>query len=84
VKFKNLSLIDKSELNRTEQIGLLIQLGDLQSNIDKYSLNAHYMSLTSGSSFHGSLAFLPRSSRLETVVDYRNYLARLKQFPSYF
>jgi uncharacterized protein (DUF885 family) len=81
---KKLSLIDKSELNRTEQISLLIQQRNLQNNIDEYSFNAHYMPLTSESSFHSSLAFLPRSSRFETVVDYQNYLARLKQFPSYF
>jgi uncharacterized protein (DUF885 family) len=81
---KKLSLIDKSELNRTEQISLLIQQRNLQNNIDEYSFNAHYMPLTSESSFHSSLAFLPRSSRFETVVDYQNYLVRLKQFPSYF
>jgi uncharacterized protein (DUF885 family) len=82
--FRKLYLIDKSKLNRTEQISLLIQQRNLQNNIDEYSFNAHYMPLTSESSFHSSLAFLPRSSRFETVVDYQNYLARLKQFPFYF
>jgi uncharacterized protein (DUF885 family) len=81
---KKLSLIDKSELNRTEQISLLIQQRNLQNNIDEYSFNTHYMPLTSESSFHSSLAFLPRSSRFNTVIDYQNYLARLKQFPTYF
>ncbi|PKG97933.1 DUF885 family protein [Paraglaciecola sp. MB-3u-78] len=81
---KKLSLIDKTELNRTEQISLLIQQRNLQNHIDQYRFNAHYMPLTSESSFHSSLAFLPRSSRFETLGDYQNYLARLEQFPSYF
>jgi len=82
--FKKLSLIDKTKLSRTEQISLFIQQRNLQDDIDKYSFNAHYMPLTSESSFHSSLAFLPRSSRFKTLVDYQNYLARLEQFPTYF
>jgi uncharacterized protein (DUF885 family) len=81
---KKLSLIDKTELNRIEQISLLIQQRNLQNHIDKYRFNAHYMPLTSESSFHSSLAFLPRSSRFETLGDYQNYLARLEHFPTYF
>jgi uncharacterized protein (DUF885 family) len=81
---KKLSLIDKTELNRIEQISLLIQQRNLQNHIDQYRFNAHYMPLTSESSFHSSLAFLPRSSRFETLVDYQNYLARLEHFPTYF
>ena len=42
------------------------------------------MPLTSESSFHSGLAFLPRSSRFKTLVDYQNYLERLEQFPIYF
>jgi uncharacterized protein (DUF885 family) len=81
---KKLSLIDKTELNRIEQISLLIQQRNLQNHIDQYRFNAHYMPLTSESSFHSSLAFLPRSSRFETLGDYQNYLARLEHFPTYF
>jgi uncharacterized protein (DUF885 family) len=81
---KKLSFIDETELNRNEQISLLIQQRNLQNNIDEYRFNAHYMPLTSESSFHSSLAFLPRSSRFKTLVDYQNYLERLEQFPTYF
>jgi uncharacterized protein (DUF885 family) len=81
---KKLSHIDKAELNRTEQINLLIQQRKLQNNIDQYSFNAHYMPLTAESGFHSGLAFLPRSSRFKTLVDYQNYLTRLEQFPTYF
>lgn len=81
---KKTSHLDKAELNRTEQISLIIQQGRLQNHIDKYSFNAHYMPLKSESGFHSQLAFLPRSSRFKTLVDYQNYLQRLKQFPSYF
>ena len=81
---KKLSFIDETELNRNEQISLLIQQRNLQNNIDEYRFNAHYMPLTSESSFHSSLAFLTRSSRFKTLVDYQNYLERLEQFPTYF
>jgi uncharacterized protein (DUF885 family) len=79
-----LSQVDKSGLNRTEQISLLIQQRQLQNHIDQYRFNAHYMPLTSESGFHSGLAFLPRSSSFKTLIDYQNYLARLKQFPNYF
>ena len=81
---KKLSFIDKTTLSRTDQISLLIQRRNLQNYIDQFRFNAHYMPLTSESSFHSSLAFLPRSSRFKTLVDYQNYLARLEQFPTYF
>lgn len=81
---EQLSHIDKSELNRAEQISLLIQQRRLQNHVDKYRFNAHYMPLTSESGFHSRLAFLPRSNRFKTLVDYQNYLARLEQFPVYF
>ena len=81
---KKLSFIDETELTRNEQISLLIQQRNLQNKIDEYRFNAHYMPLTSESSFHSGLAFLPRSSRFKTLVDYQNYLERLEQFPIYF
>lgn len=79
-----LSVINSPELSRAQQISLLIQQRKLQNQIDQYRFNAHYMPLTSESGFHSGLAFLPRSSRFKTLVDYHNYLARLEQFPAYF
>jgi len=81
---KKLSHINTAELSRSQQISLLIQQRQLQEHIDQYRFNAHYMPLTSESSFHSGLAFLPRSSRFKTLDDYQNYLARLGQFPAYF
>ena len=81
---KKLSHINEAGLNRTEQISLLIQNRKLQNHIDQYRFNAHYMPLTSESGFHSGLAFLPRSSRFKTIVDFQNYLTRLEQFPNYF
>lgn len=80
---KKLSQIDKTEFNRAEQISVSIQQRQLQNYIDLYSFNNHYMPLTSESSFHSRLAFLPRSSRFKSLVDYQNYLVRLEQFPTY-
>jgi uncharacterized protein (DUF885 family) len=81
---EKLSYINKEQLNRSEQISLLVQQRQLQNNIDQYRFNAHYMPITSESGFHSNLAFLPRSSRFKTLIDYQNYLTRLKQFPIYF
>jgi uncharacterized protein (DUF885 family) len=41
------------------------------------------MQLTSGSSFHSVLAFLPRTSRFKPLMHYQIIL-RLEQFPIYF
>ncbi|MEP1554368.1 MAG: DUF885 domain-containing protein [Paraglaciecola sp.] len=76
--------IDQAQLNQTEQITLLMQKYRLQNYIDQYQFNAHYMPLTSESSFHSALAFLPRTSRFDSKLDYDNYLSRLEQFPEYF
>lgn len=81
---KQLSHINSAGLSRSQLISLLIQQRKLQNHIDQYYFNAHYMPLTSESGFHSGLAFLPRSSRFKTLVDYQNYLTRLEQFPSYF
>lgn len=81
---KELSGIDKAQLERSEQISLLIQQRRLQNYVDQYSFNAHFMPLTAESGFHSDLAFLPRASRFKNLMDYQNYLARLEQFPRYF
>jgi hypothetical protein len=71
--------IDKGQLNRVEQL--------VNSTTTKpyrpILLKAHYMPLTSGSSFHSVLAFLPRTSRFKTLMHYQTIL-RLEQFPIYF
>lgn len=81
---KELSGIDKAQLERSEQISLLIQQRRLQNYVDQYSFNAHFMPLTAESGFHSDLAFLPRASRFKNLMDYQNYLVRLEQFPRYF
>ncbi|MGS2719529.1 DUF885 domain-containing protein [Paraglaciecola aestuariivivens] len=81
---QKLAKLNQAELTRSEQVSLLIQQRRLQNYLDQYQFNAHYMPLTSESSFHSSLAFLPRTSRFKTEQDFQNYLSRLNQFPEYF
>lgn len=81
---KQLAQLDNGQLSRSEQISLLIQQRRLQNYVDQYSFNAHFMPLTAESGFHSGLAFLPRSSRFKSLLDYQNYLARLEQFPDFF
>ncbi|MFT2089355.1 DUF885 domain-containing protein [Paraglaciecola sp. 2405UD69-4] len=76
--------LDKTSLSQSEKISVIMQKYRLQNYVDQYNFNSHYMPLTSESSFHSSLAFLPRSIRFNSPKDYENYLSRLSKFPSYF
>jgi uncharacterized protein (DUF885 family) len=84
VFLRELDNIDVSGLSRPQQITHLMQRRSLQEHIDQYQFHAHFMPLTSESGFHSGLAFLPKSARFQTLQDYQNYLARLRQFPRYF
>jgi uncharacterized protein (DUF885 family) len=79
-----LSLFDRNALNEEEKITLAIQQRELQSAIDAYAFNSHFMPLTSEYGFHSALAFLPKDTSFNEITDYRNYLHRLAQFPRYF
>ncbi|WP_416306881.1 DUF885 domain-containing protein [Neptunicella sp. SCSIO 80796] len=79
-----LNKLDNPSLDQTEKVNLTIQRRELQNAIDEYEYHAHYMPLTSEYGFHSGLAFLPQSSRFNTVQDYQHYLSRLNQFKSWF
>lgn len=84
VFLSELDKIDPTSLSRPQQITHLMQRRSLQEHVDQYQFHAHFMPLTSESGFHSVLAFLPKSARFQTLQDYQNYLARLRQFPRYF
>jgi uncharacterized protein (DUF885 family) len=79
-----LNKIEQLNLDRQQQISLLMQTRKLQNFVDQYAFNAHFMPLTSESGFHSALAFLPKYARFQNLEDYQNYLIRLEQFPRYF
>ncbi|WJG09498.1 DUF885 domain-containing protein [Aliiglaciecola sp. LCG003] len=79
-----LQQVDKSMLERTEQINLLMQIYRVQDYVDNYRFNYHYVPLTSEYGFHSSLAGLPQTVQFGTLADYQNYLSRLQKFPVYF
>ncbi|WP_088331074.1 DUF885 domain-containing protein [Lacimicrobium sp. SS2-24] len=71
-------------LSKQDQINLTMQQRRLQEIVDAYNYRAHYMPITSEYGFHSGLAFLPRTSKFNTAEDYKNYLARLGAFKTYF
>jgi len=81
---QKLNTIKKNELDRQQQISLLVQKRALEDEIDKYNYRAHYMPLTSEYGFHSSLARLVPSTIFTKQQDYQDYLTRLSAFPKYF
>lgn len=80
---QRLEEVDKNSLNKGQQISLLMQQRRLQNYVDQYAFNAHYVPITSEYGFHSALASLPKIVHFQTKQDYVDYLARLKQLPSY-
>lgn len=81
---QKLEQIPTDELQRTEQINVVMQRYRLQNNLDEYRFNAHYIPITAEFGFHGSMARLPTVAKFRNEQDYRNYLQRLQQLPEYF
>ena len=75
--------VDDNMLSEDERISKTIQLRELNNAIDEYRFHAHFVPLTSEYGFHNELAFLPSSSPLHTVEDYRHYLTRLTHIPRF-
>lgn len=81
---QQLHRIDYDTLPRFQQISYKVQEYYLQNNIDRLAFNAHYVPFTSESGFFSRLRFLTSIHQFRAVQDYRDYLARLEQFPAYF
>lgn len=81
---QELDQIDLNQLSRSEQITWLMQRRNLQSYVDNYRFNTHFMPITSEYGFHEGIAQLPKRMTFRSVIDFNNYLSRLEQFPAYF
>ncbi len=78
-----LDAIDVLAVSAEERINAEILRAQLVERLDAFRFNEHLLPLNADSSFHTSFAFLPMSLRFASVVDYDNYLSRLRAFPAF-
>jgi uncharacterized protein (DUF885 family) len=76
--------IDREALSDSARADYEVLRRRLADAIAEHRFGTALMPLTSRSGFHVFLPDLAQSMRLETGQDYRNYVARLKDFPRYF
>jgi uncharacterized protein (DUF885 family) len=75
--------IDRAQLDRTDQINFDIFQRHLADQIAEHSFQSHLMPITNRSGFHIEFPELRRRVPLNSVQDYRNYIARLGAFRQY-
>ncbi len=79
-----LGRIDRAKLNRSDQINHSIFERQLSNGVQARRFGDDLITLNADSGFHSSIARLPEDVPLQSVADYDNYLARLRQIPRYF
>ncbi|MEX2121779.1 MAG: DUF885 domain-containing protein [Pirellulales bacterium] len=75
--------IDRSGLSPSERISYDIFGRLKQDEIAEHQFQTHLMPITNRSGFHISFPDLPKDVPLDTVEDYENYIARLRDFARY-
>lgn len=80
---KKLEQVDVTTLTEQQQINHAILHYSLKDAISEYQYGAHLIPLTSESGFHSNLAFMVSGTEFKTLVDYQDYLAKLKTIPRY-
>ena len=79
----SLQALDDSNLTTDEAINKHILEYQLQNSVDMYRFHDHYQPITAESGFHAYIASITKG-RFNSEQDYRNYLSKLEQLPSYF
>jgi uncharacterized protein (DUF885 family) len=78
-----LEAIDRAPLSRAERLNYDIFRRQKRDAISEYEFRSHLMPITNRSGFHVSFPELCERVPLATVVDYDNYVARLRAFDTY-
>jgi len=81
--FRRWEAIDRTQLEREEQINYDIFGWILQDRVKEFDFKNYLTPITNRWGFHISFPQLPKEMPLKTVQDYENYLARLEAFPTY-
>ncbi len=80
---KRLQSIDRSRLERQDQVNYDIFKLLLEDRIAGFEFQSHLIPILADSGFHIGFARLPKRVPLSSVEDYENYIARLRAFPLY-
>jgi len=80
---QRLAAINRSALDRPDQINYDILRRQLGDEVSEYKFGSYLMPITNRSGFHISFPELAKRVPLRTVEDYENYIARLAAFDEY-
>jgi uncharacterized protein (DUF885 family) len=75
--------IDRDRLSKVERLNYDIFGLQLANELAEGKFQTYLIPITNRSGFHISFPELPKDSRLDTVQDYENYIARLRAFGPY-
>jgi uncharacterized protein (DUF885 family) len=78
-----LEKIDRSRLNRDDQINYDIFKFQLEDHLANFEHKAYLIPFTVDDGFHIAFARLPNQAPRATAQDYENYLKRLRAFPAF-
>lgn len=78
-----LRAIDAASLSKTERLERDLLERDLADSIADFNAGLHLLPINNRSGFHIEFPELPDWSPLNTVKDYENYIARLREFGAY-
>jgi len=80
---KRLRAIDVASLSKVERLERDLLERDLADSIADHAAGLHLLPINNRSGFHIEFPELPDWSPLDTVKDYENYIARLREFGAY-
>lgn len=78
---KELAAIDRSRLGEEDAVSYDIFREQIENGLKGFELGAYQMPFNADSGFHIDFGNLASDVPLQTVKDYENYIARLKQWP---
>jgi uncharacterized protein (DUF885 family) len=78
-----LAAVDADKLPPDSQVNYQIITRLIRDRVADYEFKGYLLPITTRSGFHIDFPELPRELSLRTVVDYENYIARLKAFKTY-
>ncbi len=81
---ERLEAVPRDGLSDGESINLNIFERQVEDRISGFEFKEHLIPISSETGFHTGLAWLPEDMPFRTTQEYRNYLSRLRAFPSYF
>lgn len=82
--YKSLTKIDVNLLTNKQKVNYSVLTYSIKNQIDNYLNKEHYMPLTAESGFHVYISRVSSFVKMNSIVDYQDYIARIKELPRYF